>query len=255
MTHNVPLPTLRPRRLVPFTPYKTIKCATTALVRDGFTGAWEPNALFLGHKRVYFAPSAAAVACTKLWSVPLTGKSAVTVDPTDSSAFQFTPDTTNPSPSMFSSTKGTQTLYTTSPAQCQEWVDAINQALASESDEHATTHPNVDGLVLPRGDSDINFFDATLTGTLRTRGMLCDAYNWYVLTDCSLDCYDACPVLKEWTHFSLKVVFATPDHGHIRLVSRHGTSVTFKIPDTNRFNLWLATIQQFPDCKLILEDC
>ncbi|RHY32405.1 hypothetical protein DYB32_002608 [Aphanomyces invadans] len=253
--HKMPLPTLRPRRRVPFTPHKTIQCATTAVVRDGFTGAWEPHALFLGKKRVYFTRSAADVACSKKWSVPLTNKTAVVADPTDATAFQFIPDKTNPSPSLFSTTKGAQTLYTTSSDQRNEWVDNITKTLAALQTKtgHGTIHANVSGLALPSG-TDVDFFDATLTGTLRTKGTFRDAYNWYVLTDCSLDCYEACPKLKEWTHFSLKAVFATPEHGHIRLVSRHGTSVTFKIPDKSRFDLWLNTIKQFPDCHLVLDD-
>ncbi|KAF0698566.1 Aste57867_10830 [Aphanomyces stellatus] len=246
--HKIPLPTLRPRRLVPFTPYKKIKIATTTQVRDGSTGAWHSRAVFLARKRVYFTPSAADVACTKKYSLAFTANSIVEEDASNPRVIRFTADQSDPS-------SATQTLKCASTTQRQEWMAAMRAALANfQSGKSATTsYVQTHGLDLPSG-TDVAFFDAELTSTLQYKWGLFWYNAWYVLTKTSLDCYDTCPAIVNWEHFSLKNVFANPTHGHFRLVNRTGTSVTFKIEEQAQFNAWVEAIKEFENHSLTFEE-
>ncbi|KAF0698562.1 Aste57867_10826 [Aphanomyces stellatus] len=246
LENQKPLPVLRPRRLVPFTPYKKIKIATTTLVRDGSTGEWATRAVFLARKRVYFANSASDVACSKKDSMWFTANSTVQEDPSDPLVFVFKPNNSTTA----------QKLKCSSEAQRQEWVDAIRKVLAEcqslKSPQYGHT-VQTHGLELPSG-TDVAFFDANLAGSLQSKGFLGWSNAWYVLTKTSLDCYKKCPAITDWEHFSIKNVFANPKHGHFRLVNRTGTSVTFKIKEQQQFTAWVQTMKEFENHMLTIEE-
>ncbi|KAF0698567.1 Aste57867_10831 [Aphanomyces stellatus] len=241
---NHPFPSLRAQRLVPFTPFVDVSIATKTKVRDGTTGEWQPQAVFLGEKRIYFTLNATKVACTKIWSLPLSANTRITQDLTDASVLVLQQDKNN-------SNSPTRLLMCKSNAQ--DWINAIQDVV-----KRPTMAPNgglpieTKGLELPTG-LDVAYFGAKLTGNLQQKPSSTQTkwgYAWCVVTKTSVECYKECPAITNWVSLPMDTVFGNQAHGHFRVVNANNASTVFKISTTEEFDKWAAAIGKIHEVVL-----
>ncbi|KAF0692097.1 Aste57867_16765 [Aphanomyces stellatus] len=273
MSAQRPLPALCPKGLVPITPHTKVHIATTVLARDRATGVWQSRTLVMDHKRVYLSSNADDVGCRKRWSIPLHKKMGVQLGD-DAFTLKVTPhDPPTPvamnlfsaSPPSSNAVQATQILRATTTELRNEWLDAINHAI------HALPHPVLPqpagilstGLDLPNGAS-IEYFGALKTSMLQFKTLKAKSWyetqgwnnKWFVLTESALDCYETCPNLLSLVQFPVykATVLAYPKRCLLRIVTKTGTTLDFKVKDSRTFDLWKQNLEQIERCVVKLQE-
>ncbi|CAK4729662.1 hypothetical protein AeNC1_000620 [Aphanomyces euteiches] len=272
MSAQRPLPSLCPRGLVPITPHSKVHVATTVLARDRATGVWQTRTVVMDHKRVYLASNVDDVACRKKWVIALSKKMIVELGD-DAFTLKVAPEQKapkSPALNLFGATppsqagQATQILRANTTELRDEWLSAIKAAVDALSHIVAPRIPiSTTGLELPTGTS-LDYFGALKTSILQFKTLKAKSWyesqgwttRWFVLTDTSLECYEGCPNLLRLVQFPVykATVLAYPKRCLIRIVTKTGTTLDFKVKDSRTFDVWIQGLEQVDRCAIKLQE-
>ncbi|RHY84196.1 hypothetical protein DYB37_002473 [Aphanomyces astaci] len=167
----------------------------------------------------------------------------------------------------------TQILRASTTELRNEWLEALTHAI------HLLTLPPIPagtslpssssssictvGLDLPSGAC-VDYFGAVKTSLLQFKTLKAKSWyesqgwtsRWFVLTKSSLDCYDTCPNLVGLAQFPVhkSTVLAYPKRCLLRIVTKTGTTLDFKVKDSRTFDVWTHGLEAVDRCHVRLHE-